>query len=133
MKRAQTNPLSTLIKELVYDEFALLEACQTTAAEDEAGRAELLLQAGAAQVHVFDFDSLLRDLGAAPVTYSGCIRRSLRSFGNRDWRGAARRLIERYRRTLLRSDLPDKIRRLVADSLSEHLAMGDMFCDQIAA
>jgi hypothetical protein len=133
MKPAANPPLANLLKELVYDEFAVLEACQTTAAADESGRAELLLQAGAAQVHVFDFDSLLRDLGAAPVTYSGCIRRSLRSFGNRDWRGAVRRLIERYQRTLRRGDLPEKIRRIVADSLSEHLAMRGVRAFAVAA
>ncbi len=123
MKRSAKNPLAGLVKELVYDEFALLEACQSSTAHDDVTRDELRLKAGAAQVHVFDFDSLLRDWGAEPVTYSGCVRRSLRSLRQHDWRDAVRRLVGRYRQILQRRDLPDKIRRLFADSLSEHLTM----------
>lgn len=100
-------------------EYALIEACHASAAsawEDEQAR--LAARAGAAQVHLFDLGTALRDLGEDSISYARCMRYALM------YNGGHAELLERlereYTRLLSKAELPDALRELLLANLAGH-------------
>ena len=107
---------------LVYDEFALMDACHRAAdaATDGHQRALLAHRVGTAQRHIFDLESLLRDIGEQAVSYSGCVRRTLSSLRAPSPQSLLHSLQSGYRRALGRTDLPTPVQQLLVDNLGEY-------------
>jgi hypothetical protein len=122
--RACADPqLAKVLGRLVYGEFELLEASQDEAAVAEGVEAaRLARQSGVAQIHIFEMDSLLRTIQRSPITYSRCVRNSLRGFSQRSAAQVRGSLIARYQDALM-GDLPPRVRDLLESHLAEHLGI----------
>lgn len=116
----QMKALSALLRRLAWCEFELIEACNAEAerCDDGEARALYLRRAGVSQVHLFDLDSVIRALGAPPVTYTRCMRNAMLS-GN-DIQRAREKLAACYARVLARSDIGPALRQLLSDNENEH-------------
>jgi hypothetical protein len=116
----QMKALSALLRRLAWCEFELIEACNAEAEQCDDGetRALFLRRAGAAQVHLFDLDSVIRALGAPPVTYTRCVRNAMLSGNN--LQRAREKLAACYARVLQRTDIGPALRQLLTDNENEH-------------
>jgi len=113
--------LLALLRGLASKEYDLMESCH---AQDRllVGDRHALSHhlAGLAQVHVFDLDSAVRDLGGTPVSYLRYVA------GQRQPRSSDRlvtQLTEDYTRALLRRDLPAVERSIVGGCLEDYQAL----------
>ena len=75
-------------------------------------------RAGAAQVHLFDLGTALREMGDESLNYARCARQSLVQYGNAD--ELLRRLERECRRIVEHKDVPDGLRVLLRANLAEH-------------
>lgn len=118
LKARRESGRNRALRGLAWCEFDLIEACHQAAYEVEGeARALLMHQVGAAQVHLFDLDSVLRDGGGEPVRYARCIRHAMLSTGRLE-RIRARRA-DAYRQVLERTDLSPALRRMLRLNAAE--------------
>jgi len=99
-----------------------MDACHRAAENSEDGheRAMLAHRVGTAQRHIFDLESLLRDIGTQAVSYSGCVRRTLSSLRVPSPDSVLTSLKSGYRRALGRQDLPTPVQQLLHENLGEY-------------
>lgn len=111
-----------LLRKLASKEYDLIESCHAQDRVLEGDRHALSHHlAGLGQVHAFDLDSALRDLGGTPVSYLRCLA------GRRQPRTSSQlvtQLTEDYTRALGRRDLPTAVRTIVSVCLEDYQVLG---------
>lgn len=100
-------------------EYALIEACHAAAqSAHEDDQARLASRAGAAQVHLFDLGTALRDLGEDSISYARCMRSALMFNGTQA--ELLSRIVREYMRLLSKADLPASLGELLRANVSSH-------------
>ena len=100
-------------------EYALIEACHSAAqVAPEDDQARLASRAGAAQVHLFDLGTALRDLGEDSISYARCMRSALMCTGTHGELLA--RIVREYMRLLSKADLPASLGELLRANVASH-------------
>jgi hypothetical protein len=107
------------VRRIAALEYAFLEACEFAARS--AGDALFSTRAGAAQVHLFDLGTALRELGDVSLSYSMCVRQSLLHGGTPE--DVLRRLESESERALSHKDVPEGLRVLLRANLAEHRSL----------
>jgi hypothetical protein len=100
-------------------EYAFLDACESAARS--AGDVLFAMRVGAAQVHLFDLGTALRELGDGSLSYSACVRQSLLHGGTPE--AVLRRLESESERALSHKDTPEGLRTLLRSNLAEHRSL----------
>lgn len=103
-------------------EYSLIDACHAASENAwDVERARLAARAGAAQVHLFDLGTALRELGDDSLSYSRCVRLAMLQGGRPE--EVVRRLEREYARLMLQRELPERLRALLRANLAEHLGL----------
>jgi hypothetical protein len=106
-------------------EYALVDACHDAARSAQGIISSLLAtRAGAAQVHLFDLGSVLRELGDGSLSYSSFVRDAMLLPSDPD--ELLRRLERESEQTIKKSNVPDGLRVLLRANLAEHRGLGEM-------
>lgn len=115
---ASAKPWLEPLHRIAALEYALIEACHADAdGAWEVEQARLAARAGAAQVHLFDLGTALRDLGEDSISYARCMRLALTMSGSH--REILERLTREYTRLLAQEGLPDGLRGILRANLAE--------------
>lgn len=114
---SERRVLIEAVRRIAALEYALIEACHTECT-DPWQQAQRIARAGAAQVHLFDLGTALRELGDDSLSYSRCVRHALLQGGKQN--DLIVRLQREYVRLLDRKTMPDGLRVLLRANALEH-------------
>jgi hypothetical protein len=114
-------PLLDLLRKLASKEYDLMDSCDASdRLLDGDSRALSHHVAGLGQVHVFDLDSALRDLGGTPISYLRYLAGTRRP---RPTETLVTQLIEDYTRALRRHDLTAHVRSILEGCLEDYQSL----------